>query len=242
MNRKLNTGVVPSEWEKFANEDPYTYILTDLEGLQDFWQRGHRTVHEELLPIVRNRRLSRRTAFELGCGLGRLAFPLAAHFQTVIGVDIAGEMIRRARRFASENCITNTHFSTIAGPKDLLETNEFVAKVDFLYSWLVFQHIPEFATIAGYLRAIGFLLHDNGVACLQFDTRPASLAYHVKSGLPDFLLPRFWRRGIRRIRRSPLEIEECLHEAGLQVLGELAPATELHRYIVCKSGRRPAKL
>ena len=238
MKGKLNTAVVPSEWEKFANQDPYTYILTDLKRLQDFWLSGHRTVHEELLPIVRERKISRRTAFELGCGLGRLAFPLAAHFQTVIGVDIAPEMVRRAQRFASDNCVTNTRFSTIAGPQDLVKTNEFVGSVDFFYSWLVFQHVPDFATIAGYLRSIGLLLRDNGAAYLQFDTRPASLAYHIKCHVPDFVLPRFWRRGIRRIRRSPAEIEKCLREAGLQIVGESTPGTELHRYILCKAARR----
>lgn len=175
MNRELNTAVVPSEWE--------TYIPNDLKRLQGFGLSGHRSVHEELLPIVRERKISRGTALELGCGLGRLAFPLAAHFQTVIGADIAAEMVRRAQRFAS------------------------------------------------------LLLCDNGAAYFRFAIRPASLAYHLKCNVLDFLLPRFCRRGIRRIRRSPAEIEECLREAGLQIVSQWTPCTELHRYILCKAAR-----
>lgn len=243
MTRKLSTPVVHSEWEKFAKQDPYTYILTSLQNsnLRDFWQSGYRTVRDDLLPLVREWNIPRRTAFELGCGLGRLAFPLAAHFETVVAVDIAAEMVRRARRLATDHGVTNTRFSVISGPEDLQSGNEYAGKVDFLYSWLVFQHIPDLATIAGYLGAIGLLLNQGGIACLQFDTRPASPGYHLKTALPDFLLPRFWRRGIRRIRRSPGAIEEHLRASGLRVIEEFARSTELHRYVVCKAPRESAQ-
>ena len=41
------------------------------------------------------------------------------------------------------------------------------------------------------------------MALLQFDTRRASLSYRLRNALPDPLLPRPWRRGIRRIRHPP---------------------------------------
>jgi hypothetical protein len=91
--------------------------------------------------------------------------------------------------------------------------------------------------IEGYLHVIGVLLAKGGIAYLQFDTRPESLAYHIKTRMPDFLLPRFWRRGIRRIRRTPQEIEKGIHNAGLEIAGELTPFTSYHRYILRKAGR-----
>jgi SAM-dependent methyltransferase len=240
MSRKPDIPAVHSEWERFAIEDPYTYILTERKDPEqkDFWQTGYRTVHEELLPLVRAQKIATHSALEIGCGLGRLTFPLAAHFERVVGTDISPEMIRRARRFADDNGITNTEFCLISDAHDLIRQNKPTDKFDFVFSWLVFQHIPGFAAISEYLRATGVLLDGNGIGLLQFDTRPPSLAYKVKAKLPDFLLPRFWRKGIRRIRRSADEIAQEISKANLRIVGELAPSTELHRYIVGKSARR----
>jgi SAM-dependent methyltransferase len=227
-------------WEHFAETDPYTYILTNIRNAdpQQFWQSGQRTVQRELLPLLAKYGVSPGVAMELGCGVGRLLFPLSPHFREVVGVDIAESMIQRARRFADDNGVGNASFCTIAGPEDLLHrAGNYSGKIDFLYSLLVFQHIPDSAMIEGYLHVIGVLLAEGGIAYLQFDTRTESFAYHIKTRMPDFLLPRFWRRGIRRIRRSGQEIEKGIRNAGLEIAGELTPFTSYHRYILRKTGR-----
>jgi SAM-dependent methyltransferase len=229
-------------WEKFAQDDPYTYILTSLKSDDpaEFWQSGQRTVKQELLPLLAAHRITSGIGMELGCGVGRLLFPLSSYFREMVGVDIAESMIQRAQCFARDNGVGNVSFSAVAGPEDLLHrAGNYSARIDFLYSLLVFQHIPDLAMIEGYLHVIGILLAENGIAYLQFDTRPGSVAYHIKSRMPDFLLPRFWRKGIRRIRRHPEEIEKGIHNAGLEVAGELTPFTSYHRYILRKA-RRPA--
>lgn len=238
-----NSEAGKQAWDHFAETDPYTYILTSLKNAdpQEFWQSGHRTVQQELLPVVRARGISPGIAMELGCGVGRLVFPLAAHFQEIVGVDISASMVQRARVFARNNGISNVSFSAIAGPEDLLHrAGKYTGSTDFLYSLLVFQHIPELSMIEGYLHVISVLLAASGIAYLQFDTRPQNLAYRLKSRLPDFLLPRFWRRGIRRIRRFPEELEMGIYSAGLEIVGELAPFTAYHRYILRKSLALPS--
>ena len=72
--------------------DPYTYILTDLKSPdpKKFWESGERTVQVELLPLIRERAIRRRIGLELGCGVGRLLFPMARNFEEMVGVDIAG--------------------------------------------------------------------------------------------------------------------------------------------------------
>ena len=139
-------------------------------------------------------------------------------------------------RFHADNGITNATFSEIAGPEDLLHRAvRFSNKVNFLYSLLVFQHIPDFQMIEGYLHVIAILLRSDGIAYVQFDTRPKNVAYQIKSSLPDLLLPRFWRKGIRRVRRLPEEIHLAVRRAGLEVVGELGPFTAYHRYILKRS-------
>jgi SAM-dependent methyltransferase len=225
-------------WEKFAEADPYTYILTDLKSPdpKKFWESGERTVQAELLPLIRERAIRRQIGLELGCGVGRLLFPMARHFEEMVGVDIAEGMVRRAVSFAGDNGIRNVALAAISGPEDLLhKAREYAGKVDFLYSLLVFQHIPDFAVIEGYLHAVGELLERNGIAYLQFDTREQNLFYQWKTELPDFVLPRFWRRGIRRIRRNSTEIEACVRHAGLEIVSELDPHSAYHRYILRKT-------
>jgi len=236
-HREANAAI--AKWEQFAQDDPYSYILTSLKGEDagEFWKSGERTIQEEFFPLLKTHDVRPLVALELGCGVGRLAVPLAHRFREVVGVDISRGMIERATSFARDNGIANVSYSAISGPVDFLrQGGKHADGCDFIYSLLVFQHIPDSSIIEGYLHVIRHLLHEQGLAYLQFDTRPKTFAYRLKTRLPDFLLPRFWRRGIRRIRRSIDEIEPAMRRAGLETVGELTPHTAYHRYIL-----RPAK-
>jgi SAM-dependent methyltransferase len=240
----MNTTSQPNSdasqnWERFAETEPYKYILTSMKSddPREFWQSGERTVRTELLPTVQSSDVRTVVSLEVGCGVGRLALPLARHFNEVLGVDISQGMIQRAKCCAQDNGVENASFLAISGPEDFLSrVGNYAGSCDFIYSLLVFQHIPDFSVIEGYLQVIRILLHESGVAYLQFDTRPQTLAYRMKTQLPDSLLPRFWRRGIRRIRRSPEEIAASMRRAGLRIVGELTPRSAYHRYLVRIAG------
>lgn len=234
LTSRLNSDI-KQQWDQFAESDPYRYILTSMKSdhPKEFWQSGEQTVRTELLPTVQAREVRRVVGLELGCGVGRLALPLARHFNQVLGVDSSKGMIQRAKSCAQDKGVKNALFFPISGPEDLLtRAGNYAANCDFIYSLLVFQHIPDFSVIEGYLQVIRILLHQSGVAYLQFDTRPQTLAYRLKTQLPDSLLPRFWRRGIRRIRRSPNEIAASMRHAGLRIVAELTPGSAYHRYLV----------
>jgi SAM-dependent methyltransferase len=234
MTSRLNSDAT-QPWERFAETDAYRYILTSMKSRdpQEFWQSGEKTVRTELLPTIQASEVRTVLGLELGCGVGRLALPLARHFNQMLGVDISPGMVQRAKSCAQNNGVANVSFFSISGPEDFLSrVGNYAATCDFIYSLLVFQHIPDFSVIEGYLRVIRILLHERGVAYLQFDTRPQTFTYRLKTQLPDSLLPRFWRRGIRRIRRAPQEVAASLRRAGLQIVSELTPGTAYHRYLV----------
>ena len=237
MNISCQFGKSPpvSPWERFAEIDPLLYIFTDMKRTDPkaFWQSGEQVVNAELLPLVHAHCLRPMVGLEIGSGVGRLAFPLARHFRRVVGVDIANGMVQRAKSIARDNDVDNVSFIHISGPEEfLLRAGDFVGSCDLIYSLLVFQHISKLSIIEDYLHVIRVLLHQRGVAYLQFDTRPQGVGYLFKTWLPDFLLPRFWRRGIRRMRRSSVDIEGCIRRAGMEILGELSPQTAYHRYVL----------
>jgi hypothetical protein len=148
-------------------------------------------------------------------------------------------MVQRAKSLARDKGIDNTCFIPISGPEDLLHwAGDYAGSCDLIYSLLVLQHIADFSVIECYLHVIRLLLHERGVAYLQFDTRPQDLVYRCKTWLPDFVLPRFWRRHIRRIRRSPIEIEGCIRRAGMEIISQLTPNSAYHRYILRLPTRR----
>jgi cyclopropane fatty-acyl-phospholipid synthase-like methyltransferase len=227
-----------SRWDDFARMDAYTYIMTDLPrgDRQAFWRSGEATVSEELLPIIRKNTVLLGTALEIGCGVGRLVFPLAHHFERVLGLDISPEMVRQATALAMQKNVPNARFFTLADyqqhPQDLGLRG---GSVDFVYSLIVFQHIADFRWIKDYFELVRLLLSSQGVAYLQFDSRSQDLAYRMKNLFPDFLLPRFMRRGIRRIRRTTEELESGFAECGLCVTENLGAATEYNRYVLRKS-------
>src|SRR5215469_12508150 len=86
------------KWEQFAQLNPYKFILTTgrLVESGEFWRTGERAVETEILPLLEQYNVRRHIGLELGCGIGRLAAPLASHFQHVVGVDISPSMIERA--------------------------------------------------------------------------------------------------------------------------------------------------
>lgn len=49
-------------------------------------------------------------ALDLGCGTGQLSIPIAGYFSEVIGMDPDPDMLREARRLATESDVTNIEF------------------------------------------------------------------------------------------------------------------------------------
>jgi len=232
------TPGMTERWDEFARADAYRYICTGLrsgDGRQ-FWNSGEKTVETELLPLVAEFRLKPEVALEIGCGVGRLLLPMARRFAAAVGVDVSAEMIRRAGRNAADLGIRNVEWVLAPGPDAVLrQRSDLAGKVDFLYSLLVFQHIEPGELIEGYVAAVAELLADEGLAYLHFDTRRPTALYRLRNRLPDGLLPWFWKRSIRRIRREPREIERSLRGRGLAIIRQLAPGTAEHRYLVRKN-------
>ncbi len=144
------------DWDARARENARHYVATGKTDWTDdeFFESGRRTVEEEILTdminICQGRDPKQMRVLEIGCGAGRVTRALAAVFGQVHGVDVSGEMVRRAREALhdSPNAIVyqNNGKDLSVLPQGLL--------FDFAFSSIVFQHIPSREIIENYVREV----------------------------------------------------------------------------------------
>src|SRR5215211_6269214 len=174
---------MPSRWEGFAQEDAQRYIDPRLgpRATTDEFIEGGRAVVERALEFAGDLP-GRGRALEVGCGVGRDTAHLAEHFAQIDGVDVSETMVR----LASERGLpANVRLHVLSG-RDLSAFGDDT--FDYVFSHLVFQHISDDAVVENYLRETARVLTPGGIATLQFDTRPSSLAVGLVQRLPDPLL------------------------------------------------------
>ena len=160
-------------WQRYGAEDPYYGVLSQSQyrrGKMDdaaraaFFETGEAyvadcldTIRAALYPGFQP-----KTGLDFGCGVGRLALPMARRMESVTGVDISPDMLAEAARNAEQFGLANL---------DWVLADDALSKVsgtfDFINSFIVFQHIlPErgekiFAALVDHLAP-------DGVAALHF--------------------------------------------------------------------------
>jgi SAM-dependent methyltransferase len=105
---------------------------------------------------------SRLRALEIGSGVGRLTRHLALLFGEVHGVDVSEEMVRLGRERLRD--LDNVHLHHGNGVDLTSFPDDYF---QFAFSYLVFQHIPDRAVIASYLREVGRVLEPGGLFKFQ---------------------------------------------------------------------------
>jgi SAM-dependent methyltransferase len=110
---------------------------------------------------------SSRRALEIGCGPGRLMLPMSRHVGEIHGVDISDEMAALARDRLRHTPHAHVHVTNGA---DLAMARD--AHFDFVYSYTVFQHIPDPEIVRNYLAEARRALKTGGVLCCQLRGAP----------------------------------------------------------------------
>ena len=218
-------------WDAFGEQDPLWAILTRPDKKGNRWDRNEffRSGALEVEGVMAYAaslgvRLRRRSALDFGCGVGRLTAALAAHFEEVVGVDIAPSMIRRAREWT-----TNERCRFVLNETDDLRPFED-GRFDLVYTNIVLQHIPT-RHVRRYLGEFVRVLAGGGLLIFQLPAGPrptggaASLKARLKSRLPapvraawDTLRRRgeFPRMDMHVM--PPDEVKQVVDKAGARVL------------------------
>lgn len=153
------------DWDLRARENARHYIDCGHGGSdEEFWRSGQQDLEHYILRDLEIERSA--AALEIGCGMGRLLRPLSARVGRTIGVDISGEMIRRAREALAG--VPNLRLERTDG--DL--PGEPNASLDLVYSHIVFQHVPTKKAVSRYFTEAARVLKGGGVFRFQVDGRP----------------------------------------------------------------------
>jgi SAM-dependent methyltransferase len=214
-------------WDRLGETDPLWAILSDAKkrgnrwDLESFFATGRDEV-DGVLQAVADRfpDVPRRCALDFGCGVGRLTRALAAHFDRVIGIDLAPSMIRQARQLNAD--VRGCEF-VLNERGDLGVVGS--GSVDFVYSNIVLQHIRR-PYSDGYIREFVRLLSPGGLAVFQVPyryQRGGGMAGLVARVIPDSILELY--RDVRYGRRRPEmhaipidEVRAIVEEAGGRVI------------------------
>ena len=170
---------ISRSWDRLAEIDAKWIILTEPEKLgswsdAEFYATGVElidTVLEKIrslgLPVKRGR------ALDFGCGLGRLTKALAAHFDSVVGVDVSSKMVDTAKRVAPA---PNIEYVANAA-SDLCFVAD--ASIDFVFSWITLQHIRP-RLIRSYLGEFARIAAGDGLIVFQLFDRAPKLAARLR--------------------------------------------------------------
>jgi SAM-dependent methyltransferase len=224
MTARRELTQVQETWEAFGESDPLWAVLTDPAKRGGRWDPAEffATGETEIVAVLA--RLAglgihpAGRALDFGCGAGRLTRALTTRFPSVTGVDVAGSMIDVARRLNADR--PNATF--LVNPRADLALVD-TGSIGFMYSRLVFQHMPPRLTLC-YVREIGRVLEGGGVAAFQVPREELG-----RRGLAGVV-----RRGARAVRdvvdRRPrmgfyavpsADIRAALEQGGAVLVAEL---------------------
>jgi ubiquinone/menaquinone biosynthesis C-methylase UbiE len=101
---------------------------------------------------------------DLGCGMGRLSYPIAIRYPNIkmIGIDISPEMIKIAKQNAKD--LKNIKYKINDGVSLSEIDND---SINLVFSMTTFQHIPN-KIAQGYINEISRVLKKQGKFRLQF--------------------------------------------------------------------------
>jgi 2-polyprenyl-3-methyl-5-hydroxy-6-metoxy-1,4-benzoquinol methylase len=143
-----------NDWKEWGKRDPYWAVLAaerfrrdalDDSALGEFFSSGREHVDHVMAVLRQNFRDDFRPlrSLDFGCGVGRVAIPLARYSENVAAIDISPAMLEEAARNAASQNVNNIEF---------LQTVDLdsipLQSLDLVHSFIVFQHIPPSSGIA----------------------------------------------------------------------------------------------
>lgn len=225
-------GAMRTQWNEIATRNAFYGVVSwpefetlDQVDQEKFWTTGRESV-DRFLDRLSLGDTRTQVMVEIGCGLGRMTHRFAERFGRVYAVDVSPEMIKRAS--AQWAGLPNVTFILGSG-NDLPGIAD--GSIDFVFSYIVLQHVPHPQIVKDYLRETARVLKPGGLAHLQFRTeverppkpespKPESMTFRALRALAN--PRRALGTAIRRLRvpgvpwrdYSPPVLRTLAHEFG----------------------------
>ena len=160
--------IMRREWDERAKENARYYVATGKEQWTDeeFFQSGSIWVddyiRQDLSSICRRLPAQSMHILEIGCGAGRMTVPLCKMFGRVDAVDVSPAMAAQARVALKDCGNAAVHVNNgmdLSGFPD--------EQFDFVFSGIVFQHIPRKSIVESYIRESWRVLRPNSIFKFQ---------------------------------------------------------------------------
>lgn len=214
------------DWNAFGVVDPYWSILaydgftqpgtSDSEKQELFFYSGQRYV-DQMWDIIEShlvRGFHPQRALDFGCGMGRIAIPLAHRCGSVVGVDVAESMLVQARALCAERGISNV---TYARSDDTLSAVS--GRFDLIHTYIVLQHIASHRGLK-LIHNLVDRLNTDGVGVLHVLYRNGDTARPARKWLKHiWRLARrpFLTRPLMQMNPYPLqEVFRIIQDAGIR--------------------------
>jgi SAM-dependent methyltransferase len=156
------------DWDDRARQNARYFVATLKEDWNDeeFFGSGRTWIRLYVLPdlslICGSRSASDLRMLELGCGAGRMTRGFSEMFGQVDAVDVSPDMIAKARSVLSD-CRNVSFHVTDGMTLSMFDDLNF----DFIFSAIVFQHIPRKSIIRNYIKEASRLLRPGCVFKFQ---------------------------------------------------------------------------
>jgi ubiquinone/menaquinone biosynthesis C-methylase UbiE len=150
MRKLINMA---KQWDYVAQLNPFFGVTSwrefeklDSLSLELFWKSGCDDVDRFIrkIGLVGTQNL---TMLELGCGVGRMTHRFSELFKYVYAIDVSQEMLSLARKFWGH--LENVEF-ILGNGRDLKPISD--STVDFLFSYLVLQHVLYVQIVLNYIK------------------------------------------------------------------------------------------
>lgn len=171
-------------WERYGQDNPYFGVLSDDRyrgeslsdsALQAFFASGDDYIDRALTVIGRHfTGPPRIKALDFGCGVGRLAIPLARRFTSIVGVDVSRSMLEEAQKNAERMEVKNLRLC-----QTLSELDGERGTYSFINTSIVLQHIDPARGLT-FISQMLELLAKSGCGALHMTY--AREKYHASLG------------------------------------------------------------
>ena len=155
------------DWEARARKNAFHYIASWKENwdVESFLASGEEDYQQMVAPVLERCHIAPSgSMLELGCGAGRMTGSFARRWQRGYAFDISREMLDKAQVIHKDarNIVWQLSNGTDLAPAE-------TGSIDFVFSYIVLQHLPDESLIARYVAEMLRVLRPGGVALFQYD-------------------------------------------------------------------------